>query len=43
MTLPEEVVGSEVSAKMNNGILVVEIQKKKTPIKVEGPVAAKVQ
>ena len=42
MTLPEEVVGSGVRAKMNNGILSVEIPKK-TPTKVEDPVSVKVE
>ncbi|GKS66619.1 hypothetical protein YTPLAS73_01660 [Nitrosarchaeum sp.] len=42
MTFPEEIVGSGVNAKMNNGILTVELPKK-TPTKVEEPVAVKVQ
>ena len=42
MTLPEKIVGSGVNAKMNNGILTIEIPKK-TPTKVEEPISVKVQ
>lgn len=42
LTLPEEVVGSKATAKMDNGVLTIELPKK-TPTKVEKPMAIKVQ
>ncbi|MGD2107680.1 MAG: Hsp20/alpha crystallin family protein [Nitrosopumilaceae archaeon] len=42
MTLPEEILGSKVSAKLNNGILTVNIPKK-TPKKAQEPVSIKVE
>lgn len=42
LSIPEEVVGSKVIAKMQNGILTVELPKK-TPTKVETPVSVKVE
>ncbi len=42
LSLPAEIVASKVAAKMNNGILTVEFPKK-TPTKVEEPVAVKVE
>lgn len=42
MTLPEKIVGSGVNAKMNNGIITVEIPKQ-TPTKVEEKIAVTVQ
>ncbi len=42
LTLPEEIVGAKVTAKMTNGILSVELPKK-TPTKVEEPIPVKVQ
>jgi HSP20 family protein len=42
LTLPDEIVRSKITAKMNNGILTVELPKK-TPTKVEEPVQIKVQ
>jgi HSP20 family protein len=42
LSLPEEIVSSKVTAKMTNGVLTVELPKK-TPTKVEQPVAIKIQ
>jgi HSP20 family protein len=42
LSLPEEIVSSKVTAKMNNGILTVELPKK-IPTKIEEPVTVKVQ
>lgn len=42
LTLPDGVVSSKITAKMNNGILTVELPKQ-TPTKVEEPVQIKVQ
>ncbi len=42
LTLPEEIVGTKVTAKMTNGTLSVELPKK-TPAKVEKPIPIKVQ
>src|SRR3989304_221849 len=40
LSIPEEIIGSKVTAKMSNGILTVELPKK-TPIKVEEPILVK--
>lgn len=42
LSLPEEIVSSKVTAKMTNGVLTVELPKK-TPTKIEQPLAIKVQ
>ena len=42
LSIPEEIVGSKVTAKMNNGTLTVELPKK-TPTKVEAPIQVKVE
>jgi HSP20 family protein len=42
LSLPEEITSSKVTAKMTNSVLTVELPKK-TPTKVEQPLAIKVQ
>jgi hypothetical protein len=42
LSIPEEIIGSKVTAKMSNGILTVELPKK-IPIKVEEPILVKVE
>ena len=42
LLVPEEIVGSKVTAKMTNGVLMVELPKK-TPTKVEEPLTVKVE
>lgn len=42
LSVPEEIVGSKVTAKMINGVLTVELPKK-TPTKVEAPLTVKVE
>lgn len=42
LTLPEDIVSTKVTAKMNNGILTVDLPKK-VPTKMEEPIAIKVQ
>jgi HSP20 family protein len=42
LSIPEKIVGEKVAARMNNGILTVELPKQ-TPTKVEKPIAVKVQ
>ncbi len=42
LSVPEEIVGSKVTAKVSNGVLTVELPKK-TPTKVEAPIPVKVE
>ncbi len=42
LSVPEDVVGSKVTAKMQNGILTVELPKK-VPTKIESPIPIKVE
>lgn len=42
LSLPEEVISSKTTAKMTNGVLTVELPKK-TPTKIEQPLAIKIQ
>ncbi len=42
LSVPEEVVGSKVTAKMQDGILTLELPKK-VPTKIESPVSVKVE
>lgn len=42
LSVPEEIVGSKVTAKMTNGVLTVELPKK-TPTQVEAPISVKVE
>jgi len=42
LTLPEDIVSTKVTAKMNNGILTVDLPKK-VPTKMEEPITVKVQ
>ncbi len=42
LSIPEEIVGSKVTAKVQNGILTVELPKK-VPTKIESPIPVKVE